>query len=112
MLEIANVVAQNLYPDADRHALTSALDALVEYTRYHFEAEEKLMALYNYAGAADHCDGHEKMVTQLMAYAEKVQGEESPDKAAFLRFFDNWIVEHVQKQDLAYGQFLNAKGVY
>ena len=112
MLEIANVVAQNLYLDADHHALITAFDALIDYTRYHFEAEEKLMALYNYADAAEHSRGHEEMVGQVIAYAAKVQGEQAPDKAAFLRFFDTWLVQHIQLQDLAYGQFLNAKGVY
>ncbi|MBK9623711.1 MAG: bacteriohemerythrin [Rhodocyclaceae bacterium] len=112
MLEIANVVAQNLYPDADRHALITALDALIDYTRYHFDAEEKLMALYNYADAADHSRGHEEMVGQLNNYAAQVLAEDAPDKTAFLRFFDTWLVQHIQHHDLAYGQFLNAKGVY
>jgi len=112
IMEIANVVAQNLYPDADRHALNNALDALIDYTRYHFEAEEKLMTRYQYADTAAHVGGHEEMLACLVDYAAKVQEGATPDKATFLRFFEPLLVEHIQHQDLAYGQFLNAKGVY
>ena len=112
MLEIANVVAQNLYQGADRHALTIAVDALIAYTRYHFVEEEKLMTLYGYADAAGHCGQHAEMLTQLTAATKKVLADKTPDKAAFLRFFDTWLVQHIQQQDLPYGKFLNAKGVY
>ncbi len=112
ILEIANVVAQNLYQDADRPALTHAFDALIAYTRYHFEAEEKLMALYNYAEADGHCQQHAEMVTQLSAYSKKVLAEKAPKKAAFVQFFDTWLVRHIHQQDLPYGEFLNARGIY
>ena len=112
IMEIANVVAQNLYPEADRHALNSAFDALISYTRYHFEAEEKLMTLYQYPASADHVLGHEQMLKRLEDYAANVRQGSAPDKADFLRFFDPLLVEHIQQQDLVYGQFLNAKGVY
>jgi hemerythrin len=112
LLEIANVVAQNLYQDADRHALSIAVDALIDYTRYHFDAEEKLMTLYGYADAADHCGEHAEMVAQLTEITTEVLAEKTPDKAAFLRFFDGWLVQHIQQRDLPYGKFLNVKGVY
>ncbi|MCX7149647.1 MAG: bacteriohemerythrin [Rhodocyclales bacterium] len=112
MIEIADVIAEHLYPGADRCALTNAFDALVDYTRYHCAAEEKLMALYRYPEAAEHCRGHANLVSQVTEYATRVLAGDVFDRAAFLAFFQSWLVRHIRDQDRDYGAFLNARGVY
>jgi hemerythrin len=112
LMEIAGILAENLYRDADPQARTDAPDALIDYTRYHFSAEEKLMALYAYPGAADHCRQHAELIGQLADYATAALAEAAPEKAAFLGFFESWLLRHIRGQDREYGAFLNAKGVY
>lgn len=112
LIEIANVIAELLHPDADQAALADAFDALADYTRYHCAAEEKLMALYRYPEAADHCLRHANLVGQVTDYANRVLAGEVTDKAAFIRFFESWLVRHIVDQDREYGAFLNARGVY
>jgi hemerythrin len=112
LMEIANIVAQNLYPDADRHALASAFDALIGYSRTHFAAEEKLMALYAYPGAAAHCRTHANLLGELTPYSAQAQAGGALDKAAFVKFFESWLVRHICDEDRDYGGFLNARGVY
>ncbi|TRZ91971.1 MAG: hypothetical protein D4R84_13240, partial [Rhodocyclaceae bacterium] len=112
LIEIANVIAEHLYPGADRGALTAAFDALVDYTRHHFAAEEKLMALYCYPEAAEHCLGHANLVSEVTECATRVREGNVFDSAAFLRSFQSWLLGHMREQDRDYGSFLNAKGVY
>ncbi|MCF8199621.1 MAG: bacteriohemerythrin [Sulfuritalea sp.] len=112
LIEIANVVIENLYPDADRPALGKALDALIDYTGYHFTAEEKLMALYEYPAADEHCLNHAELIKQMTVYSDQVQQGAVPDKDHFLHFFETWLLRHIGDQDMEYGRFLNAKGVY
>ncbi|MCX7167805.1 MAG: bacteriohemerythrin [Rhodocyclales bacterium] len=112
LIEIANVIAELLHPDADQAALADAFDALADYTRYHCAAEEKLMALYRYPEAADHCLRHASLVGQVTDYATRVLVGEVTDKAVFIRFFESWLVRHIVDQDREYGAFLNARGVY
>ena len=112
LIEIANVIAEHLYPDADRSALADAFDALVDYTRYHCAAEEKLMALYRYPETAEHRLGHSNLVSQVTGYATRVLAGDVPDKGAFLDFFKSWLLRHISDQDREYGGFLNARGVY
>ncbi|MDO8789666.1 MAG: bacteriohemerythrin [Sulfuritalea sp.] len=112
LIEIANVIAEYLYPGADRSALTNAYDALVEYTRYHFAAEETLMALYHYPDAAGHCLEHTNLLSEVSDCATRVRAGSVFDSAAFLGSFQSWLLRHIDDQDRDYGAFLNARGVY
>ena len=112
LVEIANAIIEQGQGRADRDALAKAFDALVDYTRYHFAAEEKLMALYDYPGAEVHRRKHATLTLQVAEYRERVLAGDVPDKASFLHFFDTWMMRHILDEDRKYGAFLNEKGVY
>ena len=112
LIEIANAIMEHLHKDADRDSLAKAFDALVDYTHYHFAAEEKLMALYDYPGTGIHCKKHSDLFIQVAEYRERVLAGDIPDKASFLHFFESWLVRHILDEDRKYGVFLNDKGVY
>ena len=112
LFEIANAIMEHLHGASDRDSLAGAFDALVDYTHYHFAAEEDLMALYDYSGAQGHCNDHRELERQVAEYRERVLGGDVPDKAGFLHFFETWMVRHILSEDRKYGAFLNERGVY
>jgi hemerythrin len=112
LVEIANAIIEQGQGRADRDALAKAFDALVDYTRYHFAAEEKLMLLYDYPGSAGHVKKHEMLTLQVAEYRGRVLAGDVPDKASFLHFFETWMIRHILDEDRKYGAFLNEKGVY
>lgn len=64
------------YPDR-RDAARDALGRLVEYARYHFEREEKVMAACGYPGIDDHDAG------DLMAAMAQARDTEYPAVGVF-----------------------------
>jgi hemerythrin len=112
LIEIANKTMEHLYNNSERESLANAFDALVDYTRYHFAAEEKLLALYNYPGTDAQNKSHTELIRQVIEYKERVLGGDVPKRADFLNFIESWLVRHVLDEDRKYGIFLNAKGVY
>lgn len=112
LIEIGNAIVVHLRANADFASLLKAFDALVDYTRYHFLAEEKLMTLYKYARSASHAGKHGKLILQVAEYRQKVLDGKMPDKASFMHFFKSWLVRHILDEDRKYGAFLNSKGVY
>lgn len=112
LFEIADTVIEHLHNDSERESIAKAFDALMDYTRYHFSAEEKLMALYSYPRADLHKKIHGELIRQLAEYKEYALGNKVPNKADFLNFMDNWMVRHVLNEDRQYGAFLNNKGIY
>lgn len=112
LIEIANSIMEHLQQASDHESLIKAYDALVDYTHYHFAAEEKLMTLYGYPGAETHRKKHINLFTQVAEYKERILGGDMPDKASFRLFFEAWLVRHIFNEDRKYGEFLNARGVY
>ncbi|MDK9723286.1 MAG: bacteriohemerythrin [Sterolibacteriaceae bacterium MAG5] len=112
LIEIANAIIDNLNTHISERSLANVFDALVDYTRHHMEAEEHLIALYGYPGAAGHARKHAELNDQLAAFRERVLAGDVPEKAVFRQFFENWLIRHISDEDRQYGAFLNAKGVY
>ena len=112
LIEMANAVIEHLQGSTNHDSLIKAFDAMVDYAHYHFAAEEKLLALYDYPGTGDHCKKHGDLIRQVNEYKERLRNGDVPDRASFLRFFESWLLRHVLDDDRKYGVFLNARGVY
>jgi hemerythrin len=112
LFEIADTIMEHLHHLSEPESISRAIDALVNYTHYHFAAEEKLMALYRYPRADLHKNMHIELIRQVVEYKEHILGGKRPNKAEFLNFMDNWMVRHILNEDRKYGAFLNDKGVY
>jgi hemerythrin len=112
LIYIANRAMEHLYNYATLPETAKAFDALIEYTVYHFDEEEKLLELYHYPQLENQHKSHELLVKQVVEYKEQILKGYVPNKAEFLDFIQGWIVRHVLDDDRQYGAFLNTKGVY
>lgn len=112
LFEIANSIATYLENASGKESLAKALGALVEYTHYHFAAEEKLMELYSYPETDGHILKHSDLMNQVVEYKDQLLGGALPDKPSFMNFMERWLVRHVLEEDRKYGAFLNEKEVY
>jgi len=112
LMEIANAIIETLGTGGDLGSLAKAFDALVDYTQYHFAAEEEVMARYAYPGASYHIEHHQRLLAQVVAYNDRILDGTLPTREAFRHFFEGWMIRHILDEDRKYGQFLNSKGVY
>jgi hemerythrin len=112
LIQIANTIMEHLYNHAESESISKAFDALLDYTHYHFEEEERLMMLYNYPATSTHRENHDKLAKQVIEYKNKILGGDVPNRADFLDFIEHWLMRHVLDEDRKYGAFLNAKGIY
>lgn len=79
------------------------IDALVDYTRYHFTREEGLMASAGYVAREDHGRAHAAFARFLtdMAGAWFL----TPDRRSAERLRDllgEWLIEHILVEDMKY----------
>ena len=112
LIEIANTIVEHLQNNSTRESLSNAINALVDYARYHFASEEELMVLYHYPDTNWHTKSHGELIRQIIEYKEQVLDGTIPDKVGFMAFVEHWLVRHVLDEDRKYGTFLNDKGVY
>jgi hemerythrin-like metal-binding protein len=94
-----------------QQALSRVLQELLDYTRYHFEAEEVLLERYGYARAAEHKAEHAQLTKRVEAAAQAFHSGQPVLSVDVLDFLRDWLANHITVSDKAYGPFLNAQGI-
>jgi hemerythrin-like metal-binding protein len=87
------------------------LDELAEYTRYHFDFEEKLFDHHTYPAAAAHVSEHRALVEKVNAFREDFRMGRAGLSMDLMYFLSDWLRQHIMKTDKAYVPFFKGKKV-
>ncbi|MCB1830674.1 MAG: bacteriohemerythrin [Chromatiaceae bacterium] len=84
-----------------------ALNELVDYTKYHFEREEKMMEEAGYPDLEEHKNIHQMMIAKVRVFQEQYRqkGHEALDGVA--NFLSDWLLDHINGTDKKYGPYLS-----
>jgi hemerythrin len=91
--------------------ILKTLEFMIDYTDFHFTAEEKTMAENDYPGLEFQQQQHTEFKVTLNNILEDFK-EEGPTKAiaeSVNVFLLNWLVTHIKGADLELGNFLAEK---
>ncbi|MDP8298760.1 MAG: bacteriohemerythrin [Candidatus Tantalella remota] len=93
--------------------ISKTLDFLIDYTEYHFSAEEKFMEDNNYPGVEEHKKKHIEFTSTLSDLAQEFDEEGATKILAdsIDTFMINWLVKHIQEVDIEFGKFLEDNGI-
>ena len=93
--------------------VAATLNFLIEYTNFHFTAEEKHMAANDYPGVENHKKMHEGFKTTLSNLEEDLEEEGATQGLAdsIDKLLIDWLFKHIQEVDVAFGKFLIEKGI-
>jgi len=84
---------------------------VVEYTRYHFNAEERLMREGGFPEYLLHKALHEDLWSRLCELRRAFEGGgRSVVGIGTLQFLRDWLVNHVTTKDRAIARYLNQQG--
>ncbi len=84
---------------------------LLEYTRYHFSYEEKLLSDNGYPAFDGHKKEHDSLTEKVVFIETMVRNKEDFHGDQLLNFLKIWLQEHILGNDKQYAPFLTAKGV-
>jgi hemerythrin len=96
----------------EENKIMKTLDFMIDYTDFHFSAEEKVMAEQSYPGLGQQKEQHEEFKVTLNNILEDFK-EESTTKAIATEinvFLHNWLIDHIKGSDIKLGRFLTEKG--
>ncbi|MBI5005680.1 MAG: hemerythrin family protein [Nitrosomonadales bacterium] len=96
-------------PDA---RVDKLLDELLEHTRHHFAAEERLMQEVGFPPYAMHKGDHDSVLANMTAKVERWrQGHDAALLREWLeRDVGDWFVNHVSTMDFVTAGFIKAQG--
>ena len=86
----------------------NALRFLVDYTKYHFSAEEKIMQSISYEELPHHKELHKKFINDVVQILVDLKKGKAVDPLAFIDFLTDWLVNHIRYEDKKIGKSLLA----
>ncbi len=93
-----------------REVQSELIARLVEYTRYHFEFEERLMSDSGYEDLSSHQNLHRVLAGQVLDLQEQIAKTQAVSSPQMLRFLRNWITDHILQSDRKFGVAYHRSG--
>jgi hemerythrin-like metal-binding protein len=93
------------------HTITGELLLkLVEYTKYHFSAEEQLMQAAEFPGVTAHRVRHQDLTRDVEFFVDRYQRGEEMLNIHLMNFLRDWLSHHILEEDREYGVWMNRPG--
>ena len=89
-----------------------ALEELINYTKYHFEREEKIMQEHDYPDFEAHQAKHQEMIKQVNTFVELYNEKGHDALKDISEYLTVWLISHINGTDKEYSQYLNDRGVH
>jgi len=109
LINCINLVLSDKQKSAE--AIGDILDFLLYYTEFHFANEETLFAKYNYPSSTAHKKEHIRLTEQVKQY-NKLHKKGKVNHQELSKFLQNWLINHIMKEDMKYTEFFHTRGVY
>ena len=84
----------------------NAIDAMWEYTRFHFKTEEAYMKSINYPDLPRHQAIHDKFSLDVLKIHNDVKDGKMVLSTTVMKMLTNWLQEHILKEDKKIKSFL------
>jgi hemerythrin len=82
--------------------------SVLNYTKFHFSAEEKLMERVRYPKYAEHRKEHENFVRETLNEVKCFQNGKKFVPNNFVRYLKDWILSHIAIMDTQYATYILA----
>ena len=92
--------------------MNKVLDRVIEYTGFHFDTEEQLMAKYDYPHSATHKNEHSKLVNTAVSLQEKLKSGNAHITMETMHFLQEWLQHHILESDKLFATYLKSKGLH
>ncbi len=90
--------------------ISGVFDEVVEYTKYHFAAEERVMRDIRFPGYLLHKAVHDDVKQRLVQLREQFEkGGRSAINTAVFQFLRDWLVSHIEVEDQEIADYVNGK---
>jgi len=111
LIETVNKLYEHMKKGKGGQVLEETIDGLVEYTKYHFETEEKYMLEFKFDGYEDHKKEHDEFSEKVNDYYAKHKSGEKLLTSDICVFIFNWIKNHMEVVDSQYVECFVSNGL-
>jgi hemerythrin-like metal-binding protein len=103
LVSLINQLDEALRDGQNQEVVGSVLNALYDYTNYHFLREEKMMKACGYTDEKEHAAQHQDLKTQVMEARDAYLKQQTDDiKQPVMDFMKTWLADHILGHDMQY----------
>ena len=111
LFEIINDLNRLAVEKSTSKTYREVMDKLVNYTLYHFRAEEELLRKYEYPFLDTHAWEHEKFKERVQVLYTRCVSEDYECVNQVLEEVVDWLHNHLGKTDGRYGEYFKGLGI-
>jgi hemerythrin-like metal-binding protein len=112
LIELLNCSYDILLCSGDKAGMKTILKELADYTNYHFDFEERLMAEVGYRGLGPHALKHNSFREQVSALMQDHLSRSPNVNTDIVLFLCDWLKKHILKEDRKFTIYLSRSGQY
>ena len=95
----------NMNSDNINQVMGMILKGLVEYVKFHFQDEEKLMSLICYPELEQHKKIHKDLVDQIVKILIDMKNGKEIEAVKLHAFLKRWLMDHILEEDKKIGNY-------
>lgn len=80
-------------------AFADAIRNAIDYTKYHFQEESKIMELINYSDMENHKNMHRGFIIEIVRQFKNYEDGAPFASSQFIRYLRDWLLEHIVFED-------------
>ncbi len=106
LIELINIFQEATEYLIEENTIQSALDDLINYTKYHFSREEYLLQQNHYPSYSAHQEQHQKMIAKISQLSDEYTRDKTMALDHTVTFLKKWLKHHILHSDKDYVPFL------
>lgn len=91
--------------------IMATLKSMLDYTRYHFDAEKEYMKSIDYPDIVEHLRRHKEFDNLIYKISRAVADEQIVLYSEVMALIKHWLLEHILKEDKKYWQFTQGQKI-
>jgi hemerythrin len=110
LIAIINRLADAMSIGKGRDVLDAVMAEMMDYTEYHFEAEEHLLLHHGYSETDEHKKAHAELVVRAKEIKDAAEQGGRKSSVDVMLFLSTWLDKHILQEDRRFGAYLKGKG--
>ena len=109
LIELINRLHSSYMTKASRDEMGQILSELLDYTKYHFGAEEKMLEEYGFGPSEEHKKQHQEFIDKIAVFKKRHELGDNMVGFDMLNFLKDWLLNHILGTDMKYREAVCSK---
>jgi hemerythrin len=94
-----------------KEKMDAVINQLIDYTRYHFDTEEKYFIAFRYPDKENHIKEHKQFKEKINEFVKDYKANSNTLTYKVINFLRDWLMNHIMVTDMKYVECFLQNGV-